>query len=123
MKWLREGDRNTKFFHNSTVSNYLGSKIFNLKLPNGTQVGTRVEVEEGLITHFKEIMIEDNNERGQDIDLITSLIPSIITGEDNENLTKPISLQEVEEAMLQMAQGKAPDLMGLQPNFSITFGT
>ena len=92
MKWLREGDRNTKFFHNSTVSNYLGSKIFNLKLPNGTQV-SRVEVEEGLITHFKEIMIEDKNKRGKDVDRITSLISSIVIGENNENLTKPISLQ------------------------------
>ena len=99
MKWLREGDRNTKFFHNSTVSNYLGSKIFNLKLPNGTQVGTQVEVEEGLVNHFKEIMTEDNSERGQDIDRITSLILSIITGEDNKNLTKSISLQEVEVSM------------------------
>ena len=36
VKWLREGDRNTKFFHNATVNNRLGSKIFNLKLPNGT---------------------------------------------------------------------------------------
>ena len=64
MKRLQEGDRNTKFFHNSTVNNHLGSNIFNLKLPNGTQVGSRAEVEEGLVNHFKEIMIEDNNERG-----------------------------------------------------------
>ena len=64
VKWLQEGDRVTKFFHNATVNNCLGSKIFNLKLPNGTQVGSRAEVEEGLVNHFKEIMTEDNNERG-----------------------------------------------------------
>ena len=92
MKWLREGDRNTKFFHTATVNNHLGSKIFNLKIHNGTQVGSRVEVEDGLVNHFKEIMTEENNERGQDIDRIISLIPSIVTREDNENLTKPISL-------------------------------
>ena len=56
-------------------------------------MGTRIEVEEGLVNHFKDIMTEDNSERGQDIDRITSLIPSIVTGENNENLTKPISLQ------------------------------
>ena len=103
VKWLQEGDKNTKFFHSATVSNRLGSKIYNLKLPNGTQVGTRAEVEEGLVNYFKDIMTEDNIERGQDIDRITSLIPNIVTGEDNENLTKPITLQEVEEVMRQMA--------------------
>ena len=99
MKWLQEGDKNTKFFHNAMVSNRLGSKIYNLKLPNGTQVGTRTEINEGLVNHFKEIMIEDNNEWGQDIERIMSLIPRTVTREDNENLTKTHTLQEVEEVM------------------------
>ena len=117
MKWLREGDNNTKFFYSTTVSNRLGSKIYNLKLPNGTQVGTRVEVEEGLVNHFKAIMTEDNNERGQDIYRITSLIPRTVAREDNENLTKPIALQDVEEVMQQMDQGKAPGPDGFIANF------
>ena len=62
-------------------------------------------------------MTEDNSEKGQDVYRITSLIPSIVTGENNENLTKPISLQEVGEAMQQMAQGKAPGPDGFIANF------
>ena len=62
-------------------------------------MGTREEVEEELVNHFMEIMIEDNNERDQDIDRITSLIPRAVSREDNENITKPISMQEVEEVM------------------------
>ena len=46
IKWLREGDKNTKFFHNSVVNNRLGSKIFKIKRTNGTQVETREEIEE-----------------------------------------------------------------------------
>ena len=92
MKWLREGDKNTKFFHNATVRNRLGSNIYNLKLPNGTQVGTKAKVQEALVNHFKEIMTQDNSGRGQDIDRITSLIPRTLAREDNENLTKPITL-------------------------------
>ena len=55
-------------------------------------MGTRVEVEEVLVKHFKEIMIDDNNGRGQDIERITSLIPRTVAREDNENLIKPITL-------------------------------
>ena len=62
-------------------------------------MGTRAEVEEVLVNHFKDIMIEDNNGRGQDIDRITSLIPRTVEREDNENLINPITLQEVEEVM------------------------
>ena len=98
VKWLREGDKNTKLFHSATVNNRLGPNIYNLKLPNGAQVGTRAEVEEALVNHFKD-MTEDNNERGQDIDGITSLIPRTIAREDNENLTNPITIHEVEEVM------------------------
>ena len=78
VKWLRERDKNIKFFHIAMGSNRLGSKIYNFNLPDGTQVGTRAKVEEALVNHFKEIMTEDNNERGQDIDRITSLIPRIV---------------------------------------------
>ena len=60
---MREEDKNTKLFHSDMVSNRLGSNIYNLKLPNGAQVGTRDEVEEALVNHFKD-MTEDNNGRG-----------------------------------------------------------
>ena len=92
---MREEEKNTKFIHSSMVSNRQGSKVYNLKKPNRTQVGTKDEVEEELVNHFKGIMIEDNNERGQDIDRITSLIPRAVSREDNESLTKPISMKEV----------------------------
>ena len=75
----------------------MGSKIYNLKNPNGTQVGTREEIDKDLVIHFKEIMTEDNIERKWDIDRITSLTPRSVSREDNESLTKPISMQEFEE--------------------------
>ena len=40
-----------------------------------------------------------------------------VSREDNENLNKPISMQEVEEGMSQMDQGKAPGLNGFTTNF------
>ena len=80
-------------------------------------MGTTIEVEEGPVNHFEEIMTEDNSERGQDIDRITSLIPRTVAREDNENLTKTIILQEVEEVMQQMDQGKAPGSNGFTANF------
>ena len=78
---------------------------------------TRGEVEEELTSYFKGIVIEDNNDRDLDIAQITTLIPRTIAKEENEMLNKPISMQEVEEAVSQMAQGKAPSLDGFTTNF------
>ena len=69
---------------------------------------TREEIEEELTSHFKEIMTEDNTDRGQDIDKIIPLIPKTVSREDNESLIKPISMYEVEDVMNMMAQGKSP---------------
>ena len=99
------------------VNNRLGSKIFKIKRTNETRVETREEIEEELTIHFKEIMTEDNTDRGQDIDRIIALIPRSVTREDNESLTKPISMQEVEEVLHLMAQGKATGLDCFTSNF------
>ena len=78
---------------------------------------TREEVREELTNHFKEIMTEDYGNREHDISRITALIPRSVSREDNENLSKPITMQEVEEAMSQMAQGKALSTDGFTTNF------
>ena len=36
VKWLREGEKNSKFFHNSVVHNKLGSNIHRIKRKDGT---------------------------------------------------------------------------------------
>ena len=60
---------------------------------------TRGEIEEELISYFKGIMTEDNNERDRDIAWISDLIPRRVTREDNEMLNSHIYMQEVEEAL------------------------
>ena len=95
----------------------MGTKIHRIKRYDGTQVEIREEVGEELVNHFKEIMTEDNGDRDRHIAWIMTLIPRTISREDNENLSKPITMQEVEEAMSQMAQGKTPGPDGFATNF------
>ena len=107
VKWLQEGERNTKFFHNSMIQNRNNSRIQKLKKGDGSRVETRQEIEVELTLHFSKILREDGGDRSQDIEQITSLIPRVVTGENNEMLTKPIEMQEVEQAFNQMDLGKA----------------
>ena len=49
---------------------------------------TTREIEEDLTQHFSEILNEDGGDRGRDIGKITILIPRVVSGENNEMLTK-----------------------------------
>ena len=49
---------------------------------------TKREIEAELTQHFSEILNEDGGDRGRDIEKITILIPRVVTGENNEMLTK-----------------------------------
>ena len=64
VKWMQDGERNTKLFHNSVLQNRNSSKIHKLKRGDGSQVETRREIEEELTQHFVGILNEDEGERG-----------------------------------------------------------
>ena len=48
VKWLQEGERNTKFFHNLVIQNRNSSRIQKLKKRDGSKVETRREIESEL---------------------------------------------------------------------------
>ena len=45
VKWLQEGERNTKFFHKSVIQNRSSSRIQKLKKRDGSRVETRREID------------------------------------------------------------------------------
>ena len=92
VKWLQEGERNTKFFHNSVIHNRSSSRIQKLKKRDGSRVETRWEIEAELTQHFSEILSEYGGDRGRDIERITNLVPMAVTGESNEMLTKLVGM-------------------------------
>ena len=86
VKWLKEGERNAKFFHNSVIQNRNSSRIQRLKTRNGDRVDTRREIETELTHYFSEILREDVGERSREIEKITILVPRMVTAVNNEML-------------------------------------
>ena len=99
VKWLQEGEKNTKFFHNSVIQDRHSSRVVTLKKMEGARIETRWEIEEELNHYFTDILNEDLPDRERDIAQITRLIPPSVTREDNEILIQQVSLQEVEEVV------------------------
>ena len=86
--WLREGDRNLKYFH-ALVKQRRARNMITQLLDENENV---VEDEEGLVTiatsYFRQIFESTNPE-----DIANALVevPTSVTGAINEDLTRPVT--------------------------------
>ncbi|XP_048596178.1 uncharacterized protein LOC125594561 [Brassica napus] len=112
--WLREGDRNTKFFHALTKQRRARNKITQLLDENENIV----EDEEGLVaiatSYFRQIFESSNPE---DIEEALAQVPSTITGAMNDNLIAPVTEWEVKLTLFAMHPEKAPGPDGMTALF------
>ncbi|XP_020239804.1 uncharacterized protein LOC109818683 [Cajanus cajan] len=112
-KWLCLGDRNTKYFHGTTVIRRRRNKVEMLQDESGRWVSDKAELE-GLVTNFYKDLF-------QDIDPYT---PFNLTGYFPEvhdslmqNLGRDITEDEIFGAIRRMGSFKAPGPDGFQPIF------
>eukprot|EP00253_Pinus_taeda_P017913 PITA_17913 len=117
IQWLQEGEKNTKFFHKTTMQRRMRNQISQVNNAQGVKVETQEGIEQEFVHYFKEMSKEPNINRAEAIDSITRKIPRLITEEQNTLLLKPISLQEVENAVNSVKASKAPGPDSFTSNF------
>eukprot|EP00253_Pinus_taeda_P025821 PITA_25821 len=108
VQWLKEGKRNTNFFHRSTMVNREHSRIFAIIKEDGQLLQTHEEIEVELVQHFREIARESNTERDHHIKDLIKHIPNLVSREDNFNLNRLVTEVEVREILNKIQNGKAP---------------
>lgn len=96
VKWLKDGEKNTKFFHKTTVQRRMNNNISHIKNDQGSRIETHEGIEEEFLNYFKQVHQEPNIDRTEAIDKFTKHIPKLITEDHILLLLKPTSLQEVE---------------------------
>eukprot|EP00253_Pinus_taeda_P026720 PITA_26720 len=92
-----------------------------LQNQHGARVEEHKEIEQTLLSHFQQVHREPAGDRQREIGKITSNIPKLVTEEQNELLMRPIQPQEVDEAMAQLKEGKAPGPDGFTTTFFHAF--
>eukprot|EP00253_Pinus_taeda_P016855 PITA_16855 len=101
----------------SAIDHRGANKILRIKDDQGTSVQTHHEISNLLINHFSQIAREPDIDKEEAIkDLLTS-IPKLITEDQNKALNRAITMEEVEEAVKDMPNGKAPRPDGFTIDF------
>lgn len=117
VNWLRDGDANTSFFHQSTLQRRR-NKVLKIKDDNGNWVdnpdGDRKLVDNYFINLFRS---SGSRNWGSVLDCISTTV----TEEMNEVLTASVSVEEVKDAALKMGGLKAPGPDGFQGIFYHSF--
>lgn len=103
--WLREGDRNTQFFHQRAIWRARKNKIKGLVDSTGVKQ-TEQKVMEGMaLDFFQNLFTVDTS---LNADRAVALFDRVITAEMNAKLRSPFSDKEISDAMFQIGPLKAP---------------
>ena len=110
--WLKEGDRNTSFFHRMANAHFRKNTLARIKI-NGVWFYEESELREG-ISHAIKTLLTDNLSWRAKID---GLSFSTLSPNDARNLELPFREEEVFIALNEMEGDKAPR----PDDFTLTF--
>jgi hypothetical protein len=115
--WLQEGERNSKFFHNSMIQRRHQNIIISLKDQQGNKLSNHQDIQSELLQYYITLMQEPQLNRKEAIRKITQHIPKMINENHNEALMRPVTMEEVEQVIWEMPKGKSPGPDGFTVDF------
>lgn len=93
------------------------NRITNIKDSQGVELVSHKYVESNVAQHFSNIAKESLEDRSRFINQFSQYIPKLVTREDNHNLNRLVSEEEVSEVIKEMQRGKAPGSNGFNFDF------
>ncbi|KAK8314530.1 hypothetical protein V6Z12_D01G177900 [Gossypium hirsutum] len=113
-QWLREGDRNTRYFHMQATGRKKKNSIDKLKDMHGTWHEDKKDICHIAWSYFHNLF-KTSTDPNEDVDL--NFIPGCITDNMNCFLNREFSDEEIMAAFKQMDPRKAPGIDGLSGSF------
>lgn len=118
VKWLQMGDKNSRFFHLTTIQRRQRNQIVRLKDNDGVWHSENKEIAGIIKNHFQSLY---DTPPARDFGDLLSLIEPIITPEMNARLVKEVSREEVRATVFEMGPLKAPGSDGFPGLFYQTY--
>lgn len=92
VKWMREGNANTRFFHNTVKERRRPHTIRRIIREDGVECDSIQDIQHATIHYYETLFTASPTDHYEDI---LRYIPSLVTDEDNTFLLAIPSLQEV----------------------------
>lgn len=112
--WIREGDRNTKFFHHKATWRAKKNNINQLVKPDGTLTADVQLMEQMTTAFFQNLYSADNNVNPS---FAAPVFTPKITDQMNLDLCREFSDEEISDALFQIGPWKAPGPDGMPARF------
>lgn len=106
MVWLNEGDKNTRFFHLSTLKYRAKNQISNLKRGN-IKIFEEKEISEEMVSFFSTLMTPDSNIDPNHQDEILNVIPSLVTVDQKKLMGAIPNNEEILKVVCSLAGDKS----------------
>jgi len=92
VQWLKEGDKNTKFFHAQTVKRRRRNAIQGLEEEDGSWSTDRYRIHEVVVQYFHSLF---SSARVSNFNEIILCVPNKVGSLDNNFLCAPVSDMEI----------------------------
>ena len=113
-EWLSWGDRNTKFYHASTIIRRSMNKIEALKDSKGDWIADPAGLENLVLDYFKSLFTKQVGDQRHII--FPQSFPRL-SNEQDKMLKKPFSTDEIKTTLFDMASFKALGIDGMHAGF------
>jgi len=112
--WLKHGDHNTKYFHACVNVRSKRNLISQITDGNGTVCSTLRDIEQAFILYFQDLFIAT---LAHDVGPCVQAISTKATGQMNQQLLTEFTMEEVSQALTQIAPNKLPGPDGFSADF------
>ena len=103
--WVKEGDRNTRYFHLSTIIRRRRNCISEIKLDDGSWINSREEIQNYFIDNFEALY---QTSFPPILDDLSNLIKPCVSDLANESLCRILFREEIKKVVFSMKSLKAP---------------
>jgi hypothetical protein len=118
--WLKNGDSNTKYFHNVASHNRQKKLIWSIN--NGdSEIRGQEAIKNEAVLHFSQQYKATGERFLQDKGTAAGLFPRLVTGDEADALYKPVTLSEIKDILTHFNSERSPGPDGWTSEFFCFF--